>query len=169
MPPSIRLRDDFEAAAVRRLAAKSCDANQSRRLLAIAAVYDGMSRAEAAKIGGMDRQTLRDWVHRFNAAGADGLLDRWSSGPEPKLSPAQRVELASVIETGPDPETDGVARWRRIDLKEVIQDRFGVAYHERSVSRLLHEMGFSHMSARPQHPEQDEKILETFKKTSPAP
>ncbi|KKL03566.1 hypothetical protein LCGC14_2624890 [marine sediment metagenome] len=117
----------------------------------------------------MDRQTLRDWVHRFNADGVDGLIDRKAPGATCKLTAEQRAELAGLIETGPDPKTDGVVRWRRVDLREVIWQRFGVTYHERSVSRLLHELGFSHMSARPQHPGQDERVMTAFKKTLPTP
>ena len=165
---AIPLRTDFDAVDVRGLARKASDPDQVRRLLAIAAVYDGMNRAEAASIGGMDRQSLRDWVHRFNADGPEGLHDRKPPGAVPKLTAAEKAELAALVEAGPDPQADGVVRWRRIDLKEVIRDRFGVDYHERSVSRLLHELGFSHMSARPRHPGQDPKMLETFKKTSPA-
>ncbi len=112
-------------------------ANQSRRLLSLAAVLDGMNRTEAARIGGMDRQTLRDWVHRFNAQGPDGLLDGWSKGPEPRLSADQRAEIAELVETGPDRAVHGVVRWRRIDLQRVIVERFGVAYHERTVGKLL--------------------------------
>ena len=126
-------REDYSAAELRRLAKRSKDANQSRRLLSLAAVREGKDRAEAAKLGGMDRQTLRDWVHRFNAEGPEGLRDHLSEGPKPRLTSAQLAELAQMIETGPDPKTDGVVRWRRIDLKAVIARRFGVAYHERSV------------------------------------
>ena len=133
------------------LAARVKDANQGRRLLALAAVRDGMSRGEAAKIGGMDRQTLRDWVHRFNAEGPEGLANRSAPGRACWLSRDQMRDLAEIVETGPVPETDGVVRWRRIDLQRVIQDRFGVVYAERSISRLLAELGFVHISARPQH------------------
>ena len=164
---AISLRTDYDATSVRRVARTAGDAAQVRRLLAIAAVYDGMSRSDAAKVGGMDRQTLRDWVHRFNAEGPAGLINHKAPGAARKLAPEQLAELAEIVETGPDPETDAVARWRRLDLQTVIRRRFGVHYHERSVSRLLHELGFSHMSARPQHPEQDPAALETFKKTSP--
>ena len=94
MPAAVRLRDDYSTGEVRRLAARCRDANRSRRLLAIAAVYDGMNRGEAARIGGMDRQTLRDWVHRFNAEGPDGLADRWTSGPQPRLDATQKAELS---------------------------------------------------------------------------
>jgi transposase len=165
MPAAVKLRDDYSAAELRALAKRSKDVNQSRRLLSLAAVRDGMDRGEAAKIGGMDRQTLRDWVHRFNAKGPDGLIDNWTSGPTPRLSPDQLAELATIVETGPDRKVDGVVRWRRIDLKQVIAERFGVDYHARYVGKLLKKLGFSHMSARPRHPAQDEQIVEAFKKT----
>jgi transposase len=150
------------------LAKKAKDANQSRRLLSLAAVVDGMSRAEAAMMGGMDRQTLRDWVHRFNAAGLDGLLDNWASGPVPRLSTAQKAELTRIVETGPDRGVDGVVRWRRVDLKHVIAERFGIDYCERYVGTLLRKLGFSHISARPRHPAQDAETLAAYKKTLPA-
>ena len=168
MPAAIKLREDYSAADLRALARASKDSRQCRRLLALAAVAEGRKRGEAAAIGGMDRQTLRDWVIRFNAEGPDGLLDRWTDGPSPKLTDEQKAELAEIVETGPDRDKDGLARWRRIDLKAVIEDRFDVVYHERSVSRLLHELGFSHMSARPRHPAQKPEVLEDFKKTSRA-
>jgi transposase len=161
------LRDDYTASQVRKLAARTKDANQSRRLLSIAAIYDGMNRTQAARMGGMDRQTLRDWVHRFNAEGPDGLLDHWYEGPPGKLSKEQRNELAEIVEAGSELAKDGVVRWRRSDLKTVIAARFGVVYSERSVSRLPHELGFSHLSARPRHPAQDEAVIQAFKKTSP--
>ena len=168
MGSAVEMRTDYSAAELRRLARVSKDVRQSSRLLSLAAVLDGMDRTQAARVGGMDRQTLRDWVHRFNEAGPDGLLDRWSSGPRPRLSPEQLDELAEIVETGPDPTGDGVVRWRRVDLQRVIEQRFGVAYHERYVSTLLKKLGFSHMSARPRHPAQDGEIVEAFKKTSRA-
>ena len=167
MPSAVRLREDFSADALRRLARRSKDANQSRRLLSLAAIRDGKDRSEAAKIGGMDRQTLRDWVHRFNADGPAGLIDDWPGGPQPRLAADQLAELAEIVEAGPDPRTDGVVRWRRVDLKRVIAQRFGVAFHERYVGKLLKKLGFSHMSARPRHPAQNERVVEAFKKTSP--
>jgi transposase len=168
MPSAVILRTDFSAEELRRLARRAKSNNQARRLLSLAAVLEGMSRADAARIGGMDRQTLRDWVHRFNAAGPDGLLDDWASGPEPRLSPEQKTELAVIVEAGPDPVADGVVRWRRVDLQRVIKERFGVDYHERYVSTLLHKLGFSHMSARPRHPGQNRETIEAFKKISHA-
>lgn len=164
---TVHLRSDYDATTVRDAARAAGDAAQARRLLAIAAVYDGMSRADAAKLGGMDRQTLRDWVHRFNAQGPDGLINRKAPGAARKLTPEQLTQLAEVVETGPDPAKDGIVRWRRVDLQSVIQRRFSVSYHERSVSRLLHQLGFSHISPRPRHPEQDAEAIEAFKKTSP--
>ncbi len=163
---SIPLREDFDANMVRAIAARSQDGCQVRRLLSIAAVYEGNSRSEAARLGGMDRQTLRDWVHRFNAEGVEGLANRPLPGAPVKLTAAQLDELAAVVEAGPDPEANGVVRWRRLDLKAWIEVRFGVVYHERSVSRLLKGLGFSHISARPLHPAQDPAVLEDFKKTS---
>ena len=134
----------------------------------MAAVYDGMNRTESARIAGQDRQALRRWVLRFNADGPDGLLDRWASGPSRRLSNEQLAELSKIVEIGPDVQTDGVVRWRRVDLQAVIEERFGVEYGERWVSQVLHDLGFSHMSARPQHPKQDVKVIEAYKKTSPA-
>ena len=166
MPSAISVRTDLSASGLRRLAAATKHANQSRRLLSIAAVLDGMNRTEAARIGGMDRQTLRDWVHRFNEHGPDGLRDTWSKGNPPRLSPAQQAELAQIVEIGPDRAVHGVVRWRRVDLQRLIAERFGVTYHERTVGKLLKQLGFSHISARPRHPAQDGQIVAAFKKTS---
>ena len=116
MPSTVQLRDDYDAAQLRLLAKRSRDPRQIRRLLALAAVYDGMSRAEAARVGGMDRQMLRDWAHRFNEDGPDGLTDRPRAGRPRQLTDAQMEVLAEIVETGPDPATNGVVRWRRIDL-----------------------------------------------------
>ncbi len=166
MPSAVRLREDYSVEELRALARRSKTVNQSRRLLSLAAVRDGMDRGAAAKVGFMDRQTLRDWVHRFNALGPEGLIDNWTQGPKPRLSAEQLAEVAQIVEAGPDREKDGVVRWRRIDLKRVIAERFGVEFHERYVGKLLKTLGFSHISARPRHPAQDERIVEAFKKTS---
>ena len=166
MPAAVGIRTDYSAVELRRLAAASRHANQSRRLLSLAAVLDGMSREEAARVGGMDRQTLRDWVHRFNAAGADGLRDIPPKGHPPRLSPEQLAALGEIVETGPDRARDGVVRWRRIDLKRVIEERFGVVYHERTVGKVLKQIGFSHISARPRHPGQKAETIAAFKKIS---
>jgi transposase len=127
-----------------------------------------MDRAGAAKIGGMDRQTLRDWVDRFNASGPEGLIDNRTEGPKPRLSEEQLVQFAKIVEAGPDPEKDGIVRWRRVDLKRVVAERFGVDFHPRYVGKLLKKLGFSPISARPRHPAQEERIVEGFKKTSRA-
>lgn len=166
MAAGVKIKTDFSVTELRRLAAASKHANQSRRLLSIAAVLDGMSRADAARIGGMDRQTLRDWVHRFNERGPEGLKDSWSKGNPPRLSATQRAELAELVEAGPDRAVHGVVRWRRIDLQQVVAERFGVAYHERTIGKLLTQLGFAHISARPRHPAQDGAIVAAFKKTS---
>src|SRR5688500_13801536 len=161
MPAAVRMRTDYSAGQLRRLAAATKNANQSRRLLSLAAVLDGMNRTEAARIGGMDRQTLRDWVLRFNASGPEGL-----KGSPPRLSAKQQAELAELVETGPDRAVHGVVRWRRIDLQRLIAARFGVAYHERTIGKILNSLGFSHISARPRHPAQDGQTVAAFKKTS---
>ncbi len=141
MPASVPLRRDFDARHLRKLASRCKDARQSRRLLSLAAVYDGMSRGEAARIGGMDRQTLRDWVHRFNEEGPDGLTNRKGAGRTRYLSDVQMKELGEIVETGPDPAVDGVVRWRRIDLKRVIEARFGVIYSERGIIQTAWRTG----------------------------
>jgi len=167
MGSPVKLRTDCSSARLRQLAKHSKDSKQSRRLLSLAAVVAGMSRADAARIGGMDRQTLRDWVHRFNAHGPDGLKDTHGGGRAPRLSADQKAQLAQIVETGPDPLTDGVVRWRRVDIQRVIRERFGVDYHERYVGTLLKALGFSRLSGRPRHPKQDARVIEMFKKTSP--
>src|SRR6185312_11224190 len=161
MGAAVGLREDFGADELRRLAAKVKDAAQARRLLALAAVRDGMNRTEAARIGGMDRQTLRDWAHRFNQYGPDGLIDIKPTGRPSKLSDEQKEALKQLVETGPDPEKDGVVRWRCVDLKRVLGQRFGVDLSEVSLGRALKKLGFSHLSARPRHPVQDPAAIVT--------
>jgi transposase len=166
MGAAVPLREDFSAADLRLLARRAADAAQARRLLSLAAVRDGMRREAAAEIGAMDRQTLRDWVHRFNAKGPAGLINAKAPGPVPKLSPEQRQELKRIVETKPDPATDGVVRWRCVDLRRIIKERFDVDLDEVSIGRVLKELGFAHVSPRPQHPKQDPQAIEAFKKTS---
>ena len=160
-------REDLDAAGLRRAAARSSDANAARRMLALALVLDGRSRTEAAEQCGMDRQTLRDWVHRYNAEGLAGLSDRASPGTKPRLSPEQQAEVARLVRAGPSLAEHGVVRWRRIDLSRVIQQRFGVSLAERSVGALLHRLGFRRLSARPRHPGYDGAAQEAHKKTLP--
>ena len=161
------LRADFDAASVRRLARDADDADQARRLLSIAAVYDGMSRSDAARIGGMEGQTLRDWAHRFNAEGAAGLVNRTAPGNPRRLTPEQEGELDRLVEAGPAAAGLGhLARWRCADLQALIAERWGVIYHERTIGKLLDRLDFSHITTRPQHYRQDQAALEAFKKTS---
>ena len=166
MAAAVEMREDYSAEALRQLAAKAKDASQVRRLLALAAVRWGKSREEAARIGGMDRQTLRDWVHAFNEHGPEGLINAKAPGPKPKLSAERKAELVRIVETGPDPEKDGVVRWRCADLQRLIKERWDIELSEVSIGRILKELGFSHVSPRPQHPKQDKDTIEAFKKTS---
>jgi transposase len=168
MPVTIT-RQEHDAAALRREAARSRDAAAARRMLALALVREGQSRREAARTCGMDRQTLRDWVHRYNAEGLPGLADRPHCGRTPRLGPAQMAELEAIVARGPDPDQDGVVRWRRIDLQAVIATRFGVAVHERTVGKLLRKLDFARLSVRPQHPQVDPEAQEAFKKKLPRP
>ena len=131
MPSAVKLRTDFSAAALRRMAKRSKDNNQSRRLLSLAAVLDGMNRTDAARIGGMDRQTLRDWVHRFNEAGPDGLLDHWAGGPDPRLTAEHKAELAAIVAAGPNRHVAGGVRWRPRAPPRRRQHRLGVRHCER--------------------------------------
>src|SRR5438045_2870800 len=119
-------RRELGAVELRREARRCRDTAASRRMLALALVLEGSSREEAARAAGMDRQTLRDWVHRYNAEGPAGLRDRPRSGRKPRLTPGQEAELAAAVERGPDPDRDGVVRWRRIDLEALIETRFAV-------------------------------------------
>jgi transposase len=167
MGAAVKLRRDFGPDELRRLAAKAKDADQARRLLALAAIADGMKRTPAARVGGMDRQTLRDWVHRFNQFGPEGLIDIKPPGRASTLSDEQKEALKQMVEAGPDPEKDGVARWRCVDLKRVLSQRFGVDLSEVSLGRVLKKLGFSHISARPRHPAQDAAAIAAFKKTFP--
>jgi transposase len=164
MPAAVALRPDWDAKRVRAAAREVEDADQARRLLAIAAAYEGQDRTAAAKIGAMDRQTLRDWVHRFNAAGPEGLIDRKPAGAARRLTPEQEAELTALIEAGPDFERDGVVRWRCVDLQHLILTRWNIAYHERTIGKLLRRLGFRHISARPRHLGQDPAQLEAVKK-----
>jgi transposase len=161
-------RQELGAGELRREARRCRDAAASRRMLALALVLEGSSRAEAARHAGMDRQTLRDWVHRYNAEGLPGLHDRPRSGRRPRLTAGQEAELAAVVERGPDPDRDGVVRWRRIDLRALIEARFAVRLHERTVGKVLRRLGFARLSVRPKHPLSDPAAQEAFKKASPS-
>jgi len=162
-------RTDHTADELRREARRSKDADQARRLLGIALVLEGRSRTDAAVAAGMQRQTRRDWVHRYNAEGIAGLVDRPRSGRPASMGPAQLAELDGIVERPPDLATDGVVRWRCADLRRVIEARFGVTLSERSVGRILNERGFRRVSVRPRHPRCDEAAQEAFKKALPRP
>ena len=157
-------RLDLSARDLRASAARSTDAKAARRMLAIALVMEGSDRAAAARSCGMDRQTLRDWVYRYNAGGLAGLSNRTAPGRTPYLSAAQKAELSEIVRAGPDPEVDRVVRWRRIDLKHLIKERFGVVMHERTVGKQLAELGFRRLSVRPAHPQSDPAAQAAFKK-----
>jgi transposase len=149
---------------LRGMAARSADGTVACRLLAIAHVLEGASRAEAAALCGMDRQTLRDWVQRFNTEGIAGLANRTSPGRNPALSDTQMAELKGLVLAGPDLATHGVVRWRCSDLRGVIAERFGVQVHERTVGKLLRRVRLTRLQPRPHNPKRDEAAQEVFKK-----
>ncbi len=161
---AIVLRDDFDAAQVRRAARESKDANQVRRLLALAAIYDGSSRSEAAVIGGVTLQIIRDWVLKFNADGPDGLIDRKAPGQPSRLDDRHRAALAAMVESGPIPAVHDVVRWRIIDLCQWVWDEFAVSVSPQTMSRELRAMGYRKLSARPRHHTQAAGAIEDFKK-----
>ena len=158
---------DHDGPALRALAKASDDANQTRRLLALAVIYDGGSRGAAAKVGGVGLQIVRDWMVRFNAERPSGLIDRKAPGKVPKLDAAQRQALAEMVERGPVPSVHGVVRWRLKDLTRWLYDEFSIVLDETTVGRTLKAMGFAKLSARPRHHAQNEYAVEDFKKTSP--
>ena len=159
-------RTELDAAGLRQAAARAKDADAARRMLALALVLDGRPRTEAARSCGMDRQTLRDWVHRYNAQGLAGLSDRKAPGPRPRLSAEQQAEVVALVRRGPVLAEHGVVRWRRADLSQVIKASYGVHLAERSVGALLARLGFAHLLVRPHNPAQDPAAIEAHEKTS---
>jgi putative transposase len=159
-------RDDMTARDLRAAAGRVKDGKVARRMLAIALVLEGVSRKIAAESCGMDRQTLRDWVHRYNDEGVEGLSNRGGGGLKPRLSRDQMAQLSAWVEAGPDPERDGVVRWRRGDLARRIEAEFSVTLHERTVGTYLAKLGFRRLSVRPEHPNADPAAQVAFKKTS---
>jgi transposase len=160
-------RTELKAGELRSAAAKSRDARAARRMLALALVMEDVDRKTAAETCGMDRQTLRDWVHRYNAEGLAGLSNRRSAPRGRRLDSGQVAELVSWLEAGPDPKEDGVVRWRRQDLQRRIAARFEVELHERTVGKYLASLGYRRLSVRPHHPKTDPEAQAAFKKTSP--
>ena len=159
------MRLEVSAADLRAHAARCHDGRVACRALAIAHVLDGASRAAAAC--GMDRQILRDWVHRYNADGIAGLSDVPRSGRPPALALAQMSAFNALVVAGPDPVQDGVVRWRCSDLRGAIAARFAVTVHERTVGKLLRRLRLTRLQPRPYHPKKDVEAQEASKKTSP--
>ena len=156
-------RQDLSVDDLRRAAVRTGDAKAARRMLAIALVLEGRSREDAAEACGMDRQTLRDWVHRYNGGGLAGLADLpRRNGPKPRLSPEQEARVAEWVEQGPELERDGVVRWRCVDLRGRIKREFGVGLHERTVGKLLRKLRFRRLCVRPQHPRSDPEAQAVF-------
>ena len=160
-------RSDYTSKAIRTLARLSVDASQSRRLIALATIYDGASRTAAARTGDVSLQVIRDWVLRFNAEGPSGLATRKAPGKRPKLDDHHRAALMKIVEEGPTLSRHGVVRWRLKDLAHWISEEFGLSLDETTVSRELHALGYRKLTARPRHQAQEKGTRETFKKTSP--
>ena len=167
MAAPIPLRSDFDAALLRKLARGSRDPDQIRRLLALAEIYDGGSRSDAARSGGVGLQIVRDWVLRFNAEGPDGLVNGKAPGAPSLLNDHQRQAPRQVVEDGPIPAVHGVVRWRLIDLAQWLFEEFRVSISKQTLSRELRRMGFRKLSARPRHHAQDEEAVAAFKKAFP--
>lgn len=160
-------RTELSSAQLRAAAGREKDSPASRRMLALALVLDGVDRTTAARTCGMDRQTLRDWVHRYNSDGLAGLRNRKPSGRPAMLTADQKAVLCELVEKGPDPAVHKVVRWRRRDLAEELERHCGVKLHERSVGDHLASLGYRRLSVRPRHPQTDEAAQEAFKKTLP--
>jgi transposase len=167
MRKPIPLRLDHDAAGLRCLARASDDADQVRRLLALALIYDGGSRTQAAVAGGVTLQVVRDWVLRFNAHGPGGLIDRKAPGQPSRLNDEQRAALAAMVENGPIPAVHGVVRWRIIDLCQWIWEEYEISISKQTLSRELRAIGYRKLSARPRHHAQKAGAVEAFKKTGP--
>ena len=163
----VPLRPDFDAARLRRVARESADGNQVRRALALAPICDGATRTQAAQIGGVTLQVVRDWVLRFNALGPAGLVDRKAPGQPSRLSDGHRAALAAMVESGPIPAVHGVVRWRAIDLCQWVWDEFQISVSKQTLSRELRAMGYRKLSARPRHHAQAAGAIETFKTYGP--
>jgi transposase len=164
---ALEIRKDRSPTVLRKLAKAESDVRVARRLLAIANALDGVNREAAARSAGMDRQTLRDWVIRYNEHGIDGLLDRWGDGRPPTYSAEEQAELIRIVLAGPDPETSGLSAYTLEDLADICAQRFGKRMHPWALGRLLKRLGLSRQKARPSHPLKDPAAAAAFKK-SPA-
>jgi transposase len=162
------MRDESSAQELRRLAAGTRDGRVVRRLLALAMVLEGESREDAAQLNGMDRQPLRDWVHRYNEEGVAGLYPRAIPGRPGALTEEQMETVRAMVLNGPDPEIDGVVRWRCVDLREAIARRWSVTLHVRTVGRMLRRLKMTRLQPRPYHPKKNAEAQEEFKKNSRA-
>lgn len=167
MGSAISLRSDFDGNRLRLLARQTKDASQARRLLALASIYDGGTRTDAARLGSVTVQIVRDWVVRFNARGPDGLVNGKAPGKPSLLNDDQRAALAQAVERGPTPYLDGIVRWRLCDLVQWVWEEFRVSVSEQTLGREVRAMGYRKLSARPKHHAQDAEAVEAFKKTSP--
>jgi transposase len=169
MGQPIALRQDYDAAQLGRMARESENADQVRRLLALAVIYEGGSRTEAAEVGGVTLQVVRDWVLRFNAHGPAGLIDRKAPGKPSRLNDEHRDALVAMVENGPIPAVHGVVRWRIIDLCQWLWEEYEVTVSKQTLSRELRAMGYRKLSARPRHHAQAAGAVEAFKNVWPAP
>src|SRR5690242_400934 len=163
MGAALAIRDELAPSALRRRARQEPNRRAALRVAAIANALEGMSRAEAARLAGMERQGLRDAVVRYNAEGLAGPHDRPEPGRPQRPSEAERAALAARGFTEPDPERDGPSAWTRADLCGRLADRFGKAFHPSSPSRVLRRLGRSRQKVRPVHPEADPAARERFR------
>lgn len=167
--PALRIRTDLTSNELRHQARCESDGRVVRRLLAKAMALDGASRGEAARCGGMNRQTLRDGVIRYNAEGAEGLRDRPHTGRPPLLAPELEQELAPLVAAGSDLDRDGVVEFRVRHIREIAAQHFGADYTRSGMQDRLHRMKLSYLQPRPIHSKTDPEAQEAFKKTSQPP
>ena len=165
---ALMIREDVPPVELRRLAKTEDDPRVARRLLAIAAALDGMSREAAARIAGMDRQTLRDWVIRYNRGGPAGLSDHWGDGRPCRLTEGQQATLKAIVLQGPDPEVDGVSTWRLVDLCRIVRERFGVTYGETGMGRLMHDLDLSGDARAGRSGKPEIRLRQSAPRTAPA-
>lgn len=164
MGKELWLRTDIDAGTLRRLARRETNGRVVTRMLALANAVDGMDRRKAAETAGMDRQTLRDWVIRFNQKGIAGLRDEPHTGRKPLLREGQQAALRAIVLRGPDPDKDGVSSFRVVDLCRIVEERFGIAFSQSGMRRMLKSLDLSWQKTRPKHPQAKPREAEAFKK-----